>query len=139
MSHMRTRRTGRVVATTVVTVAFVAVLALASGTGIAGGFNASKHQYGPTEYGPGGDHNKPGADQYGGGHGKKLVICHKGRHTIVISYRGWWSHKRHGSYLGRCDRNKYMLDKLQRQIETLEALLARLKEKQAKLVAEQDD
>lgn len=135
---MRTRRTGRVGATIVVALAFVAVLALASGTGIAGGYknDAAKHQYGPGE-----DQYKPGADQYRGEHGKKVVICHKG-HTIVISYRGWWGHKRHGSELGRCDRASYRewkLKRLEKHIAAVEALLARLKAKQAKLVAEQDD
>ena len=142
MSHMRTRRTGRVGATIAVAVAFVAVLALAS-TGIAGGFKDHK---GPTQYGPGGDQYKPGSDQYkpgsdqyGGRHGNKLVICHKGRRTIVVSYRSWWAHKKHGATIGRCDRASYKewkLRKLEKQIAALEAMLARLKEKQAKLAAE---
>jgi hypothetical protein len=118
----------------VAAVAFVAILALASGTGFAGGYHPSKHQYGP-----GGDQYKPATDQYGGRHGKKLVICHKGRHTIVVSFNSWWAHKRHGSFLGRCDRAKFRAWKLQRQIEALEALLARLKEKQARLAAQEQD
>jgi len=127
-------------ATLAVAVAFVAVLALASGTGIAGGYkdDASKHQYGP-----GGDQYKPGDDQYRDGKsGRKLVICHKGRHTIVVSYRSWWGHKKHGAFLGRCDRDtwrQWKLHRLERQIDAVEALLARLKEKQARLAAEHDD
>jgi len=130
-------------ATLAVAVAFVAVLALASGTGIAGGYknNVSKHQYGPggDQYKPSGDQYKPGGSQYGEYRGKKLVICHKGRRTLVISYRGWWAHKKHGATIGRCDRATYKqwkLRKLEKQIAALEALLARLKEKQAKLAAE---
>lgn len=40
-------------------------------------------------------------------YGKKVTICHKGKHTIRISVRAWPSHKRHGDEQGRCDVKKH--------------------------------
>ena len=34
--------------------------------------------------------------------GKKVTICHKGKHTITISIRAWPAHQRHGETLGAC-------------------------------------
>jgi hypothetical protein len=35
-------------------------------------------------------------------YGKKVAICHKGKHTITVSVRAWPAHKRHGDVLGTC-------------------------------------
>jgi hypothetical protein len=123
-------------ATIAVAMAFVLALALSS-TAIAGASHdhGSKDRSGNAQYSPGGDQYKPGHDQYGGGTDKRLYICHKGR-RMMIPFHSWWTFKRHGWALGRCDSDalrQFKLRKLEKQIAALEALLARLKEKQAKL------
>lgn len=35
-------------------------------------------------------------------YGKKVSVCHKGKHTIRISTRAWPAHKRHGDTVGTC-------------------------------------
>ena len=35
-------------------------------------------------------------------YGKKVTICHKGKHTTRISARAWSAHKRHGDNVGMC-------------------------------------
>ena len=35
-------------------------------------------------------------------YGKKVTICHKGKHTITVSVNAWAAHQRHGDTLGAC-------------------------------------
>ena len=35
-------------------------------------------------------------------YGKKVTICHKGKHTITISMKAWPAHKKHGDTMGAC-------------------------------------
>lgn len=80
MRASRGNRSGRVVA--VVAVAATSLVAFAS----LGGVGLAQSAVGLAQY------------QYG----KKVTICHKGKHTIRISVRAWPAHKRHGDTEGAC-------------------------------------
>jgi hypothetical protein len=35
-------------------------------------------------------------------YGKKVTICHKGKHTLTVSVKAWPAHQRHNDTLGAC-------------------------------------
>jgi hypothetical protein len=35
-------------------------------------------------------------------YGKKVTVCHKGKHTLTISAKAWPAHQRHNDTLGAC-------------------------------------
>lgn len=72
----------------VVAVAFAAI----AGAGFAHDGKKKKHSHAPA----------PSAALAQYQYGKKVMICHKGRQTLLVSVNSWKGHSRHGDVLGPC-------------------------------------
>ena len=80
MQKSRGTKSGRAAAVIAIAVASLVAFASFGGAGIAqSAVGLAQYQY-----------------------GKKVTICHKGKHTIRISVRAWPAHKRHGDTVGTC-------------------------------------
>ena len=76
----------------IVVIASVTAFVVVGGAGLAGrSIGAGQYQYG-------------GLGQYQYGAHRKVVICHKKHHTIVVSAHAWPAHQRHGDTVGSCAR-----------------------------------
>jgi len=113
MKELRGNRGRRGVALVAIVAASVVAFASLGGVGLA------QSAVGLTQY------------QYG----KKVTICHKGKHTLRISTRAWPAHKRHGDTVGTCAEAKKKAHAKKLHAKKLHAKKEHAKKEHAKAAA----